>query len=501
MKPVWSNDVAPGVVVRVVVEGDLILESPAHFGGGDSGDPLDLPLLVDPLDGCSPLLTGASLAGALRAHLRSCDDDGKNVDLLFGTAKRHGDGQDDEDGFASRLIIDDSLGEAPGQDTRWSVRINPRWRTAEAKKLFDMPFWQAGTRFPLRFELQVLQDDEANEEQLRRLLATALHGLGAGEVALGARKTRGFGRARVAEWRVKTYNLATVEGLLDWIDHGDQPLVDVPSTGDVATALQVNSLLPRRRALLSIESTFALRSSLLVRSGGYEGEQGPDMVHLCSPRRDGSARTTPVLPGTSLAGALRARALKIARTLERPSGLEDRDGGHSRQLIDGLFGPEIRHDVAPRVSRVVVREAFIDGGRMDLVQTRVSIDRFTGGAREAQLFSEQPLFAGNGAELKVTLQVDQPQHHEVGLLLLLLKDLWTGDLPLGGESAVGRGRLDGRRADIRWEGSGGTPHQWVIEAVGPELKIDGDIREMEDCVQALVRHLGGEPDGLLQTTG
>ena len=29
---------------------------------------------------------------------------------------------------------------------------------------------------------------------------------------------------------------------------------------------------------------------------------------------------------------------------------------------------------------------------------------------------------------------------QAGLLLLVLKDLWSGDLPLGGESSVGRGR-------------------------------------------------------------
>ncbi|MBK9231259.1 MAG: hypothetical protein IPO15_10455 [Anaerolineae bacterium] len=36
----------------------------------------------------------------------------------------------------------------------------------------------------------------------------------------------------------------------------------------------------------------------------------------------------------------------------------------------------------------------------------------------------------------------------MGLLLLVLKDLWTGDLPLGGESSVGRGRLAGRNARV-----------------------------------------------------
>jgi CRISPR/Cas system CMR subunit Cmr4 (Cas7 group RAMP superfamily) len=51
-----------------VVEGDLVLETPAHFSNGDSDEITDMPLLVDPLEG-KPLLTGASIAGALRAFL------------------------------------------------------------------------------------------------------------------------------------------------------------------------------------------------------------------------------------------------------------------------------------------------------------------------------------------------------------------------------------------------------------------------------------------------
>jgi hypothetical protein len=58
---------------------------------------------------------------------------------------------------------------------------------------------------------------------------------------------------------------------------------------------------------------------------------------------------------------------------------------------------------------------------------------------------------------------------EVGLMLLLLKDLWTGDLPLGGESSVGRGRLQGVSATITLD-----DNVWVIEAAeGKKLTFSG----------------------------
>ncbi len=102
---------------------------------------------------------------------------------------------------------------------------------------------------------------------------------------------------------------------------------------------------------------------------------------------------------------------------------------------------------SPQSSRVITEESVVEGGR-DLVQSRVKIDRFTGGAFPAALFSEQPVFGGAGTTLKLNLTLRNPEPAEIGLLLLVLKDLWTGDLPLGGESSVGRGRLQGTRSHL-----------------------------------------------------
>ena len=52
----------------------------------------------------------------------------------------------------------------------------------------------------------------------------------------------------------------------------------------------------------------------------------------------------------------------------------------------------------------------------------------------------------------MTLHLRQPEDAEIGLLLLLLKDLWTGDLTVGSESSVGRGRLQGISATLKRSG-------------------------------------------------
>src|SRR5579859_4952088 len=95
-KPSWSGDVSRKIVRRIVVEGDLVLQTPAHLGNGDGDDLINLPLLTDAVNEKMPLLTGASIAGALRGYLHEREhgfrakvnpdakaDDSASV-LLFG---------------------------------------------------------------------------------------------------------------------------------------------------------------------------------------------------------------------------------------------------------------------------------------------------------------------------------------------------------------------------------------------------------------------------------
>ena len=75
--------------------------------------------------------------------------------------------------------------------------------------------------------------------------------------------------------------------------------------------------------------------------------------------------------------------------------------------------------------------------------------------------------------------------------MLLLKDLWTGDLPLGGEISVGRGRLCGRSATLSWKRAGQT-EEWRIERAGDDpndshLKISGDQARLEAFVSEHLR--------------
>ncbi len=444
------------VVERVLIEGTLRLQTPAHFGNGDIVGVTDMPLLRDPLEG-KPLLTGASLAGALRNYLREYEhgygaSSGRLADDLFGNIAGRTSVQ-------SWLMIDDALGDSPGTELRDGVAIDPRTRTAEKGKKYDIELLQAGTTFPLSFELLLTADNK----NLLGALALALQGLESGEIGLGQRKRRGFGQCKVENWRIRHYDLTTAKGLVGWLsdDRSDETQIEVTEGQGIMHLLDVSSPVDDRRRRFTMEVDCTLASSLLIRSGSGAAD-APDMVHLTS-RRDG--QNQPVLSGTSLAGAVRARTFRIANTLW------PNDREQAEYLVNTMFGRRVEgQEDKPSGSRVLTRETELTNTR-DLVQSRVKIDRFTGGSYPTALFTQQPAFGGEQATVKLHITLQRPEDAQIGLLLLVLKDLWTGDLPLGGESSVGRGRLQGRHATLTLC-EFGKPTTWQIEQVDERLQFN-----------------------------
>lgn len=466
------------IVKRVVISGKLKLLTPTQIGSGEPVGPTDMTLLRDPLTATQALLPGASIAGALRNYLREReygygravpDEEARDSPVVQLFGGRRGD----DEGAQSLLIVDDALSEEAQVEIRDGVRIEPKTGTAAEGAKFDMELLKAGTTFDLHFELLIPKDQA---EKLKPALVRALRGFEQEEIALGARKRRGFGRCRVTGWNMLNYDLTTLEGLRAWLD---QDKTAIQNGSDIAKLLEVEVGSEDNRCRFTMDLTCWLDGALLVRAAA---QAGVDAGHLHAV--DDGGERVPVLPGTSLAGVLRHRALRIANTL---SPIGDGSG-----LVEAMFGssPQEGEERQPTASRVWVRETKITGGR-PLVQSRVKIDRFTGGAYPTALFSEEPLFGGPDSRLKVHVTLHNPRKHEVGLLLLLLKDLWTGDLPMGGESSVGRGRLRGIEAKLHWkDDSIAVDENWTLHQAEDGLQVPEEAREsLENAVTALKLYL------------
>ncbi|MBX9685136.1 MAG: hypothetical protein K2X27_00465 [Candidatus Obscuribacterales bacterium] len=474
-EPKWHPMSSRKIVTRIVVKTELVLLSPAHFGNGDSENATDMPLLKDERDDKSPLIPGSSICGALRSYLKSLENGHQSkrgepsslVESLFGSDKHSSEKQQ------SRVIVTDTIGKYRGHEQRQGVRLRPESRTAEDDALYSYRLWATNTIFPLRIELVISEDND--RDQLLNGFVHALAGLSNGGISLGAKKTRGFGRVSTGPWRIAEYDMRKQSDLLAWIT-GQESGGRTTSLDNILDYSKSQAGLTDRREELEIKADFALDSSILIRSRSGLSASDPDVVHIHRPLADGAGEIA-VIPGTSWAGALRTRASRI---MELAAG---KTRGSS--AVDSLFGssPEIRTN--QKASRIRIDESIIENCREDLVQNRVAIDPFTGGARDGALFDEKPVFATPDGRVPLRLKIINPVNTDIGLSLLLLKDLWTGDIPIGGESSVGRGRFHGLRAEIILKQQSGTKN-WIITEDSGKLEITGgDRQQLESYVSSL----------------
>ncbi|MBD2139031.1 hypothetical protein H6F32_15960 [Anabaena sp. FACHB-1237] len=493
------------IMKRIIIRGNLILDTPTCLGSGDSESPTDLSLLRDSVSNHA-LLTGASIAGAIRKYLRESQHgylvNEKFDDLatnLFGVIWTDKDNQQNtigfDDGNQSSLIIDDSISTSPIQaELRDGVKINSVTRTAADKAKYDLELLQAGTEFPLSFELLI--EKESDEPSLLKGLAIALQGLEKGEISLGIKKHRGFGRCHVKEWQVWQFDLTDHQQRLDWLKFEHWHFFDYPTHTSITKALNVSlDEKDDQRRFCKIDATFTLASPLLIRSGQASSDKAPDVVHLKS-RRNGELK--PVLSGTSLAGVLRHRAEKIINTLT-----ECKKNLITKRIINEIFGfvldnkdkSEIenidQNNQKAKASRLTVHESVIEN-YTDLVQNRIAIDRFSGGTLHGALFNEQPIFPQDNTQLKLNLELRNPEDYEVGLLLLLLKDLWTGDLSVGGTSSIGRGRLQGKNVTINLQRKGQKTTFTIVQSSPQENLVINDADSLEEFVSALYKEVNHE---------
>ena len=462
------TDIANDAVIRrLYARGTWLLESPGHFGGDETGV-ADMCLLRD-ING-SPFIPAASIAGAARSFLAKCSlpwgQYRKCINQELPELKRLFGGADEKDGM-SALIVSDAICERSVTTTRDGVRIRYETGAAAYGAKFDVEVVERGAEFDLNFQCLVRHGDRKDHScSLEKWFLALLHGFQAGDIRLGARTRRGYGRGRVKAWDIRDLRMDEPADVMAWL------------TGAV-WARPASSLLPcpvptDRRQYFCIQADFALQTSLLIRSVSAQ-LQSPDMVHMHSAQQ-------PVVPGTSFGGAFRHRADLIATTIGWPkNGVEDMFGPvheqRSRDAHKDLFA-----------SRVFIEEHLI-GNVQPRRQQRVAIDRFTGGSLSGALFDEEPVFPQKGttSHLTLTLTLEEPDDAEIGLLLLTLRDFWNGHAALGGETSNGRGTLQGVKADLRLQRAGAL-ELWEIRHIDHRMHIEGDINRIQGFVTQAQNH-------------
>ena len=409
------------VVKRIVYRIELLFVSPVNVSSGLEGT-TDSDVLRD-YDG-HPFISGSSIAGAFRAYVQSKN----NGNDIFGFAN-------DEDGKMSPVFISDLKFNKSETDIRDSVALDDNKITKEGAK-FDFEVLQGNSKGYFYIELTIREKD--NEELLVSTLNEIFNGIHLKEIRLGNNKTRGYGIIDIEEIKMREF---TKNNFLDYKDcYSENAWNNEPKYKlDYST----------KGHWMCIEVPLRLKGGISIRK--YAVRKGaPDFEHITD-------HGSPVIPGTSIMGALRHRIKEIIKELDKDSSY----GLNPNKMIDEMFGFVSGKDA--HISGVIVDEMVIEGAKA-LEMTRTGISRFENSARNGALYKEKTYVDGVFT-LRLSVCRENPNMDWIiGILLLAVKDLQNGFLAVGGQTSIGRG---------------------IFEANGP-LTIDGEENKEDEYIASSI---------------
>jgi CRISPR/Cas system CSM-associated protein Csm3 (group 7 of RAMP superfamily) len=347
---------------KIIFKGTLMNLSPIIIGTG-KGEDTNIEV-VKGYNG-SFYIPASSFIGVLRHYI---DENYKSNGEFY----RYfwGDGN-----YQSNFILEDIL---PAETCKIVVRDgvkidNKKGITAEEEGAkFDYEVVEGEINLNLFGEIVFRKEFDKNDEFLR-ILATIKRDLENEEISVGAITTKGFGRLKLNNFEAFYFKFP---------GDGEKYLKFLASGKENVSELKVNfqDLGPfsKDNQNFIVEAAFSLKNSLIIGSNA-SGSDEVDKGHLKSNGK-------PILSGTSIKGAIRDRAVKIINTLKEDASGED--------FIKETFGwvDNKAKSKEKYKSRVIVDESFIDESVTEETQTRIKIDRFTGGTISGALFKSKPIW-------------------------------------------------------------------------------------------------------------
>lgn len=283
---------------------------------------------------------------------------------------------------------------------------------------FDMEIIEAMATAHFYMELTIREQDD--EQQIHHELKQIFRGIDEGEICLGGKKTRGFGRFRLLSVKHQTYDKT------NFLKYAQSYKKDIwKMKPDCRNQWLDDSEVPSK--MIHIDVPLRMRGGISIRR--YASKKGePDFVHITD-------HGVPIIPGSSLAGALRHRIVTILLDMKM-AGIKLPE--NINELVDIAFG--YVHGDNACASNIIIGETEIKNAR-PLTMVRTGVSRFESAVKQGTLYKEKTYVDGN---LKVHIMVRKSEHPAdekwiLGLLLLAIKDLQNGLLAVGGQTAIGRG--------------------------------------------------------------
>ena len=518
-------------VTRYELTVHLVTDAPLHSGGIDEvvdrrRDPEDRTTVARRFarDGHGrPVLTGRSVKGALRAacqrFLEERGEDERDLQQLWGDDGTRGAGSA-APLRASAITVHTVELPTEGYEgneehkimlpTRMGNAIDRYWGSAGDTALFEHEYLPRGKELALTItaeaglpdDVEVPQGDVAppGPEQVEKLFALIIGLIKDGRVAFGGRQNAGWGRVALSDsekaWTLTKAEPGSRAGLEEWLSGAGGRSVDVAPVdcgGSGRMRIEITWDSPTGILVAEPQDDGSQEEADAGAADGSPGEAedaDSEETKPARPLRAGPEETDPiVLPGSSVRGALRTRATRIARTIllarKDPSTGADWSGAGVHEqlaqdpsLVRDLFG-STTHRGALTVLDTLAAE---DGPSRKI--THNAGDRWTGGVADGLLYSEEVYDSTwNSIVLELDLDrlltnaragLEEPGGQEDSqgedrsraafcLLGLVLAELAAGTLPLGSRGTRGMGQVDVKAMAVTG-GKGLGIESWSLQA-------------------------------------
>lgn len=556
-------------VTRYELTIHLVTDAPLHSGGIDevvdrSRDPDKRTTVARRFarDGRGrPVLTGRSVKGALRAACQRFREEHGDAVGLTERELRQLWGDDGTRGAGSAAPLRASAitvhtVELPTEcyeedeehkivlPTRMGNAIDRYWGSAGDTALFKHEYLPRGKELALTITaeaglpdgVEVPQGDVAppGPEQVEKLFTLIIGLIKDGRVAFGGRQNAGWGRVALSDSK-KAWTLTKAEpgsraGLEDWLSSAGGRSVDVdPVDCGGSGRMRIEITWDSPTGILVAEPPQDDDSQEEADAGAADGSAGEtegadsEETKPARPLRAGPEETDPiVLPGSSVRGALRTRATRIARTIllakKNPNTEADWSGAgvHEQLVQDPSLVRDLFGSTTHRGALTVLDTLAAKDGPSRKV-THNAGDRWTGGVADGALYSEEVydstwnsivleldldrLLTNAKAGLEETSGREDSQGEDRSraafcLLGLVLAELAAGTLPLGSRGTRGMGQVEVKAIAVTG-GKGLGIENWSLKASEdgtgeslPRLILKG-LRDVNSGIERNPRAGGG----------
>lgn len=411
---------------------EVELKSPLYIGGMEQGK-----LLTK--TNKNPFITGNTLAGCIRSFL-------KDEDYLFGLGGEIELSEKGEKEFIeSEITVADGIfkEETVKKDCKEGTKVEARCGTADDGSKYKLEYISGGI---FTFELFRECNNQDEFEVFKALAEKIAIGISNEKITIGGQVNNGFGRLSLKQFMLKQFDLESEDGLNAYIFLRNEENYEVLNIDRITEELHDENI------VITVKGEFPY--------GVYQNYDIKNDVTRSGLQKN--SREEYYIPATSIKGLLRSEVEKLY-FLNKLNGEE---------IVKELFGSSKKRGKLKVDNVIIENNEEITSYTSDEIKisTYNKIDRLTGGCLDGSLFNQIEI----EGSATIKMELDKNHYKYLYPILIVLKEICLGYIPIGGRTSIGLGEFEGRYISVNANGKEST-----ISFDNGEIKLEHDEELIE----------------------